>query len=723
MEESPIPLAALEQRPVLFRKLSRPPLVTACDNCKCGLGQATAPFCLLLALRRLSNRRPWRSFRQGLILLKASLPDDVPAADSSQPPQEEEKASWPMLADTSSSSSPLKLLQPALVASVVSFLIYPSLAYGVASLLDPVARDVIKGDVSQFMQNFFNFNSLLFSFFISQTYASLYQQQESLYLALFSEVAQARSLIEQLSLISQSRPSYRSMLKSMSDYLEELIRGVRLGCPPAVLVAAKPANDPLENILYLTSVGVPSAVYDTVRSLRQARGTRLGATQRKLPREHFVLLTVLGALELLVFPLLGAGISGYETSDAASPGHVLWIQSFVFACLAGGVVLALQVIQDLRSPTSGLYSLEEALDEMVQGLQEELDQRLKSAPVLEPRKDDRDVQLPDPFGASYEKGRSSKQKGWASLTPKGEEDGLAQRLYFCGAVGLVAAILFIPVVSLMQMSFSQPALQAIREDNNAQWLQNCFTGVGLIFSLFAAQTFGFLYSQQEAIYLALYAEVSEAKALLEQLALVCRGRPSYSEALLGLRSYVSDDLRRLDCPPAQLLAGASLRGQGVADPLERVLYLTSVGVPSSVYETVKGLRQARGDRLGATQRKLPEMHFALLAALSVAELLVFPVLAAGCAALDSPGSAALPGHISFFQASLFGLMAGALTLTFLVLYDLWTPLGETYSMKNILAEMVSGLEEELDARLSVAEETHSKRKSKHIPQSEGHAAS
>ena len=27
------------------------------------------------------------------------------------------------------------------------------------------------------MQNFFNFNTLLFSFFVSQTYASLYAQQ------------------------------------------------------------------------------------------------------------------------------------------------------------------------------------------------------------------------------------------------------------------------------------------------------------------------------------------------------------------------------------------------------------------------------------------------------------------------------------------------------------------------------------------------------------------
>eukprot|EP00438_Fugacium_kawagutii_P030537 Skav213665 [mRNA] locus=scaffold2012:511063:512185:- [translate_table: standard] len=67
----------------------------------------------------------------------------------------------------------------ALVASLVSFIIYPSVALAVASLLDSVALDVIKGDVSQFMQNFFNFNTLLFSFFVSQTYASLYAQQES----------------------------------------------------------------------------------------------------------------------------------------------------------------------------------------------------------------------------------------------------------------------------------------------------------------------------------------------------------------------------------------------------------------------------------------------------------------------------------------------------------------------------------------------------------------
>ncbi|CAK9069287.1 unnamed protein product [Durusdinium trenchii] len=635
--------------------------------------QGLLPLCFVLPRRR---RRMSRSSSCSLRALRTGqpLPTSLPLAET----------------------DPWRLAVPALIASLVSLAIYPSVSLAVASLLDEVALGVIKGDVSQFMQNFFNFNTLLFSFFVSQTYASLYAQQESLYMALFSEISEARSLLEQLTLVSQNRPSYRSMLESMNAYISELILGVRLGCPPAVLVAAKPANDPLENILYATSVGVPSVVYDTVRSLRQARGVRLGATQRKFPLEHFILLNVLGALELLVFPLLGAGISGYEP-DAASPGHVLWVQSVVFALLAGGVVLALQVVQDLRTPTCGLYNLNEALDEMVEGIRGELQRRLDAAPQatssdssIEPMK----VSNCDECENKWD------NEAWPSLQPRGEQDGGFLRLGKCAAVGLLAALLFVPIASLMESSFSGPALQAIREDNNAQWLQNCFTGVGLVFSLFAAQTFSFLYSQQEAIYLALYSEVSEAKALLEQLALVCKGRPTLSEALQGLQRYVREDLRRLDCNPARLLSGRVHTDAGRSDPLEQVLYFTSVGVPSYVYDTVKSLRSARGDRLGATQRKLPLLHFVVLAILSVVELLVFPVLAAGCANLDSTGSiAALPGHILFFQATLFGLMATAITLTFVVLYDLWRPIGDSYNFETILQEMVSGMEEELEVRL------------------------
>jgi hypothetical protein len=84
---------------------------------------------------------------------------------------------------------------------------------------------------------------------------------------------------------------------------------------PAVLLSGRPADDPLESIMYMTSVGVPSTVYETVRSLRQARAARLGALQRKLPPIHMLLLWILAAIELASFPLLGAGtqsIGGYN---------------------------------------------------------------------------------------------------------------------------------------------------------------------------------------------------------------------------------------------------------------------------------------------------------------------------------------------------------------------------------------------------------------------------
>eukprot|EP00971_Amphidinium_carterae_P017449 344030-Amphidinium_carterae.1 len=42
------------------------------------------------------------------------------------------------------------------------------------------------------------------------------------------------------------------------------------------------------------------------------------------------------------------------------------------------------------------------------------------------------------------------------------------------------------------------------------------------------------------------AEVSEAKALMEQVALVCSGRPFYKTVLEYINNYVMLDLRRLD---------------------------------------------------------------------------------------------------------------------------------------------------------------------------------
>ena len=55
---------------------------------------------------------------------------------------------------------------------------------------------------------------------------------------------------------------------------------------------------------------------------------------------------------------------------------------------------------------------------------------------------------------------------------------------------------------------------------------------GVLFSILAGSNYSSLYSQNEAIFCALFAEVSEAKALMEQIALVCSGR-----LLLLLRTW------------------------------------------------------------------------------------------------------------------------------------------------------------------------------------------
>lgn len=98
--------------------------------------------------------------------------------------------------------------------------------------------------------------------------------------------------------------------------------------------------------------------------------------------------------------------------------------------------------------------------------------------------------------------------------------------------------------------------------------------------------------------------MTEAKSLLEQVALVCQGRSMYNKVLESMSKYVKNDLKQLQADPAILISS-----RPVDDPLESIMYLTSVGVPSSVYETVRSLRQARAARLGALQRKLPKVSF------------------------------------------------------------------------------------------------------------------
>jgi len=226
---------------------------------------------------------------------------------------------------------------PSLLSGVIAFLAFPGLAMWLCTLFngDPRVFAVLSQDSSQFVQNFLTVAGLLFSILVGQTYYFMYQQQETVYYALFSEVSEAKNLLEVVALVCQGRSMYPKVLRSIQQYVDNDLK--QLQADPAVLLSARPMDDPLETIMYLTSVGVPSTVYETVKSLRQARAQRLGALQRKLPQVHMLLLWFLAALELVSFPLLGAGtqtIGGY---------NLLTIEGCLFGVMTAGIVLALRV--------------------------------------------------------------------------------------------------------------------------------------------------------------------------------------------------------------------------------------------------------------------------------------------------------------------------------------------------------------------------------------------
>lgn len=235
---------------------------------------------------------------------------------------------------------------PSIISGITAFFLFPALALFLASIVnDAGVFAVLSQDSSQFVQNFLTVSGLLFSILIGQTYAFLYQQQEAVFYALFNEVTEAKSLLEQVALVCQGRAMYSKVLESISKYVRDDLK--QLQADPAVLISSRPIDDPLESIMYMTSVGVPSSVYDTVRSLRQARAARLGALQRKLPRVHMLLLWLLAGIELVSFPLLGAGtqtLGGY---------NILTVEGCLFGIMTFGIVMTMKVISELYRPGGG----------------------------------------------------------------------------------------------------------------------------------------------------------------------------------------------------------------------------------------------------------------------------------------------------------------------------------------------------------------------------------
>ena len=112
-------------------------------------------------------------------------------------------------------------------------------------------------------------------------------------------------------------------------------------------------------VMWLTSVGSPGDVYETVRSLREARGQRLGALQRKLPAAHFGLLAVLGVLVLAIFPLLAAA-----TGAAVAPEDgLLRVQAVLFGLMTFAIAVAVCV--EIIYLRRALYAIEQTHHDLI----------------------------------------------------------------------------------------------------------------------------------------------------------------------------------------------------------------------------------------------------------------------------------------------------------------------------------------------------------------------
>eukprot|EP00984_Skeletonema_dohrnii_P003012 scaffold1015_cov122-Skeletonema_dohrnii-CCMP3373.AAC.2 len=275
----------------------------------------------------------------------------------------------------------VRVILPSILFGAVATSVYPSMAQWLVQLPSSTYENsnilyndqvltVLSNDLSQYVQNILTTCALLFGILVGQTYYFMYQQQENIFYALFDEVTEAKSLLEQISLMTYGRPGlYPSLLSRMNDYVQDDLKMLSVK-DPTLLTSRLPRDDPLESILYATSVGLPGVVYETVKSLRQARAERCSALQNKLPLLHIYLLRLLIVIVLATFPVCGSG------SQAIAP-NVLVLQSYMFGVLAFGLTLVVNVVEELRnSRNKGAYNVDGVLEVMVGGLEKELEERL-----------------------------------------------------------------------------------------------------------------------------------------------------------------------------------------------------------------------------------------------------------------------------------------------------------------------------------------------------------
>merc|ERR1712048_1431862 len=104
-----------------------------------------------------------------------------------------------------------------------------------------------------------------------------------------------------------------------------------------------------------------------------ARSKRLGAMQRKFPGLGIGLLYVLALNSVSSFALLSSG--------TLTPS-VVQLHSLIFAGQCGVHMLVLQVIQELWRKSGGVFNVNDALQQMVMDMENELDMRIIQAGLV-----------------------------------------------------------------------------------------------------------------------------------------------------------------------------------------------------------------------------------------------------------------------------------------------------------------------------------------------------
>ncbi|KAJ1633371.1 hypothetical protein T492DRAFT_546902 [Pavlovales sp. CCMP2436] len=116
-----------------------------------------------------------------------------------------------------------RVILPSIVCTVLGVLYFDNITAFVMRSLDAGGLVMVMQDESQFIQNFLTVIGLLFSILAGNAYSSLYTQQESIYFALFHEVSEAKSLLEQTTLVCQGRPFYPAVLAQFELYVSQVL--------------------------------------------------------------------------------------------------------------------------------------------------------------------------------------------------------------------------------------------------------------------------------------------------------------------------------------------------------------------------------------------------------------------------------------------------------------------------------------------------------------------